>query len=275
MNLDIKVDINNVECFLLDMDGTIYLGNDLIDGAKEFLEELQRQNKRYIFLTNNSSKSKKSYVEKLQNLGIKCNMDDIFTSGEATAIYLTDQIKNPKVFLLGTKDLEEEFLNHKIEIVNDKNEKPNFVVLGFDTTLTYDKLWKACDYIREGVTYVATHPDFNCPLEGGKYMPDTGAMIKMIEASTEKLPNIIGKPNKGIIEAICKKFNIDKSSMAMVGDRLYTDVKLGINAEITSILVLSGEATIKDLEQSDISPTYVFNSVKDMFINIKKAESLV
>lgn len=275
MNLDIKADINNVECFLLDMDGTIYLGNDLIDGAKEFLEELQRQNKRYIFLTNNSSKSKKNYVEKLQNLGIKCNIDDIFTSGEATAIYLTNQIKNPKVFLLGTKDLEEEFLNHKIEIVNDKNEKPNFVVLGFDTTLTYDKLWKACDYIREGVTYVATHPDFNCPLEGGRYMPDTGAMIKMIEASTEKLPNIIGKPNKGIIEAICKKFNIDKSSMAMVGDRLYTDVKLGINAEITSILVLSGEATIKDLEQSDISPTYVFNSVKDIFIDIKKSESLV
>lgn len=275
MNTDIKTDIKDVECFLLDMDGTIYLGNDLIDGAKEFLEELEYRNKRYIFMTNNSSKSKKNYVQKLEKLGIHCNIDNIFTSGEATAIYLTEQMKNPKIFLLGTKELEEEFLNHKIDVVNEKNERPDFVVLGFDTTLTYDKLWKACDYIREGVAYIATHPDFNCPLEDGKYMPDTGSMIKMIEASTQKLPNVIGKPNKGIIEAICKKFNIDKSSMAMVGDRLYTDVKLGINAGITSVLVLSGETNIKDLEQSDVYPTYVFNSVKDIYVNIKGAEELV
>lgn len=270
-----SVNIKDVECFLLDMDGTIYLGNDLIDGAKEFLEQLESQNKQYIFMTNNSSKSKKTYVEKLKKLGINCNIDNIFTSGEATAIYLTEEKKNPKVFLLGTKDLEEEFLNHNIELVNDNNENPDYVVLGFDTTLTYDKVWKACDYIRNGVKYIATHPDLNCPLEGGKYMPDTGSMIKMIEASTEKLPYIIGKPNKGIVEAICKKFNIDKSSMAMVGDRLYTDVKLGINSGITSVLVLSGEATMEDLEKSDVNPTYVFDSVKDIYMSIKEVESLV
>ena len=267
--------IRDVECFLLDMDGTIYLGNDLIEGAKEFLEELESQNKKYIFMTNNSSKSKTTYVEKLKKLGIHCDIDNIFTSGEATAIYLTEKNENPKVFLLGTKDLEEEFLNHGITLVNNTDEKPDYVVLGFDTTLTYDKLWKACDYLRDGVPYIATHPDLNCPLEGGKYMPDTGSMIKLIEASTGKLPYIIGKPNQGIVEAISNKFNINKSTMAMVGDRLYTDVLLGENANITSVLVLSGETTINDLEKSDINPTYVFNSVKDIYNNIKEVDALV
>lgn len=270
MNTNIK----DVECFLLDMDGTIYLGNDLIDGAKEFLEELEKQNKRYIFMTNNSSKSKLTYVEKLRKLGINCEVENIFTSGEATAIYLKEESKNPKVFLLGTKDLEEEFIKHGITLVNDSDEKPDYVVLGFDTTLTYEKIWKACDYLRDGVKYIATHPDLNCPLEGGKYMPDTGSMIKLIEASTGKLPYIIGKPNKGIVEAISKKFNIEKSTMAMVGDRLYTDVMLGINSDITSVLVLSGEATMGDLEMSDINPTYVFNSVKDIYCNIKEVDVL-
>ena len=267
--------IKDVNCFLLDMDGTIYLGNNLIDGVKEFLEELEAQNKRYIFMTNNSSKSKTTYVEKLKKLGINCDIDNIFTSGEATAIYLTEDKPNPKVFLLGTKDLEDEFVNHGIILVNDTDEKPDFVVLGFDTTLTYNKIWKACDYLREGVSYIATHPDLNCPLEGGKYMPDTGSMIKMIEASTGKLPYIIGKPNKCIVESISKKFNIEKHHMAMVGDRLYTDVMLGVNSDITSVLVLSGETTMHDLEKSNVNPTYVFNSVKDIYSNIKEVGALL
>ncbi len=270
-----NTNIRDIECFLLDMDGTIYLGNELIDGAKEFLEELEIQNKRYIFMTNNSSKSKTTYVEKLRKLGINCHIDNIFTSGEATAIYLTEKTQNPKVFLLGTKDLEEEFKNQGIKLVNNTNDKPDYVVLGFDTTLTYDKLWKACDYLRDGVPYIATHPDLNCPLEDGKYMPDTGSMMKLIEASTGKLPYIIGKPNKGIVEAISQKFNISKSTMAMVGDRLYTDILLGENSNITSVLVLSGETTMDDLERSDINPNYVFNSVKDIYNNIKEVDVLV
>lgn len=261
-------DIKNIECYLLDMDGTIYLSDELIDGAKDFIIELKKQDKKYIFMTNNSSKSKKTYLEKLEKLGIPCTMENIFTSGEATAIHLKNSKDNPNVFLLGTKDLEEEFISSGINLVNGTDEIPDFVVLGFDTTLTYEKIWKACDYIRDGVTYIATHPDLNCPLAGGKMMPDAGAMIKMIEGSTGATPYIIGKPNKAIVDIISENLGISKSKMAMVGDRLYTDIMLGKNSDITSILVLSGETTSTDVSNSEIEPCYIFDSVKDIYENI-------
>ena len=158
-------DLKDIKCYLLDMDGTIYLGNELIDGAKEFLEKLKEKNIRYIFLTNNSSKNKDKYVEKLNKLGIEAHREDVFSSGEATTIYLSKKKKGAKVFLLGTKDLEDEFEKAGFELVRERNKDIDFVVLGFDTTLTYEKLWIACEYIANGVEYIATHPDFNCPLE--------------------------------------------------------------------------------------------------------------
>ena len=264
-----SIGLKDIECYLLDMDGTIYLSNELIDGAVDFIENLKKQDKKFVFMTNNSSKSKKTYLDKLEKLGIQCSQDNIFTSGDATALYLKNKSEVPKVFLLGTKDLEEDFKSQGIQLVNNTDIKPEFVVLGFDTTLTYDKVWKACDYIRDGVEYIATHPDFNCPLAGGKYMPDAGAMIKMIEASTGKSPHIIGKPNQEVVNVLSQKLDIEKEKMAMVGDRLYTDIMLGKNADITSILVLSGETTKKDLEVSQVKPTYVFDSVKGIHESIK------
>lgn len=256
--------LNDIKIFLLDMDGTFYLGNRLIDGSAEFIDTLDKLDKRYIFLTNNSSKSKKVYKDKLNSLGCVVDEEIIFTSGEATSIYLNSIKANPKVFLLGTPALEEAFIKEGIEVVNKSDEKPEFVVMGFDTTLTYEKLWKACDYIREGIPYIATHPDFNCPLDGDKVMPDIGAMIAFVEASTGQEPYVIGKPNKEIIDAICKKYDIDKEEIAMVGDRLYTDILTGTNAGITSILVLSGETKIEDYENSDINADYIFPSLKEI-----------
>lgn len=257
-------DLKNVKYFLLDMDGTIYLGDQLIDGALEFLKMLEDTNRKFLFLTNNSSRSKSDYKEKLMKLGCDVDEETIFTSGEATTIYLNKRKKGAKVFLLGTPSLEEEFERNGFQLVKDRSEKPDFVVLGFDTTLTYEKVWIACDFIRDGVEYIATHPDFNCPLEGGNYMPDVGAMIMMIEGSTGKLPKVMGKPNKYIVEAILEKYNLTKDDMAMVGDRLYTDVKTGIKAGITSVLVLSGETTQEMCEESDIKADYVFSSIKEL-----------
>ena len=256
--------LENIKCFLLDMDGTIYLGNELIDGAKEFLEKLKEKNIRYIFLTNNSSKNKDRYVEKLNKLGIEAHREDVFSSGEATTIYLNKQKKGAKVFLLGTKDLEDEFEKAGFELVKERNKNIDFVVLGFDTTLTYEKLWIACEYITNGIEYIATHPDFNCPLENGKFMPDAGAMMAFIKASTEKEPIVIGKPNKHIIDAIIEKYNLKKSELAMVGDRLYTDIRTGIDNGLTSILVMSGETDKKMLEETIYKPDYVFDSVKEL-----------
>lgn len=253
--------------FLLDMDGTIYLGDKLIDGALEFLKKIKSINKKYIFLTNNSSKNKLSYVEKLNNLGINASLDDIFTSGEATTIYLKNKLPNGKVFLLGTKELEDEFINEGFEIVKERNKDVDFVVLGFDTTLTYEKLWIACEYISEGVDYIATHPDFNCPLPEGKFMPDAGAMAAFIEASTEITPKVIGKPNKEMVNALLEKYSVNFEDVVMVGDRLYTDIKMGEVSNISTVLVYSGETTRQMYKNSKIQADWEFDSVKDM-INI-------
>lgn len=256
--------IKDIKCFLLDMDGTIYLGNKLIDGAKDFLNTLKEKKIKYLFLTNNSSKNKDRYVEKLNGLGIEANREDVFTSGEATTIYLNRLKKGAKIFLLGTEDLEEEFEKAGFILVKERAKDIDFVVLGFDTTLTYEKLWIACEYIAEGVTYIATHPDFNCPLEGGKFMPDVGSMIELIKASTGKTPTVIGKPSSHIIEAILNKYSLNKEELAMVGDRLYTDIRTGLDNGLTSILVMSGETNEEMLKETIYKPDFIFNSVKEL-----------
>ena len=250
--------------FLLDMDGTIYLGDELIEGAQAFLKQIKEKGKRYIFLTNNSSKNKEAYVEKLQKLGVQASEDEIFTSGEATTMYLKKQKTGARIYLLGTKALEEEFERAGFVLEKERHKQIDYVVLGFDTTLTYEKLWGACEYISEGSAYIATHPDFNCPLANDKFMPDAGAMAAFIEASTGKKPKVIGKPNKEIIESIAAKYGLNKETMVMVGDRLYTDIKTGENAGISSILVYSGETKEKDYSDSKIRATYVVDSVKDL-----------
>lgn len=256
--------LKDINVFLLDMDGTIYLGDELIQGAKEFLVRIKERGKRYIFLTNNSSKNKKTYVEKLNRLGIDAVEDEVFTSGEATTMYINKEKPGAKIYLLGTEALEEEFVKSGFVLEKERNKDIDYVVLGFDTTLTYEKLWGACEYISEGVEYIATHPDFNCPLANDKFMPDAGAMAAFIEASTGRTPRVIGKPNKEVVDSISLKYGLSKDDMAMVGDRLYTDIKTGQNAGITSILVYSGETKEEDYKSSEIKGDYVFDSVKDM-----------
>lgn len=250
--------------FLLDMDGTIYLGDELIDGSKKFLETIKQKEKRYIFLTNNSSKSKEVYVEKLNKLGIQASAEEVFTSGEATTMYLKKQKAGARVYLLGTEALEEEFRREGFVLEKERHKDIDYVVLGFDTTLTYEKLWAACEYISEGVEYIATHPDFNCPLPNDKFMPDAGAIAAFIEASTGRTPKVIGKPNKEVVESIALKYDLNKEDMVMVGDRLYTDIKTGENAGIASVLVYSGETKEEDYKNSETKANYVFDSVKDM-----------
>ena len=160
--------------------------------------------------------------------------------------------------------MEDEFEKAGFELVKERNKNIDFVVLGFDTTLTYEKLWIACEYIANGVEYIATHPDFNCPLENGKFMPDAGAMIAFIKASTGKEPTVIGKPNSHIIDAIIEKYNLKKSELAIVGDRLYTDIRTGIDNGLTSILVMSGETDKEMLEETIYKPDYIFDSVKEL-----------
>lgn len=246
-----------IRCFLLDMDGTFYLGNRLLPGARELLDLLNRRGVPFLFLTNNSSRTRKEYAEKIRKIGIPLTEDKIFTSGEATAIYLKKHKPGARIYVVGTPALEGEFLEHGFQLTSDR---PDFAVLGFDTTLTYDKIWKLCDLIVAGVPYIATHPDINCPTEDG-FMPDIGAIMAMIAASTGKQPDVvIGKPYAPIVEALTEKLRLPVSALCMVGDRLYTDIALG-KTGLTTVLVLSGETHRADLEGSPFQPDFVMEDL--------------
>ncbi len=246
----------NVQCFLLDMDGTFNLGEKIIDGSLYFIDTLRELSKDFLFLTNNSSRHRRLYAEKIARLGLPIPEEKVFTSGEATALYAQREYPSAKVYVVGTPPLEEEFRQHGFQLeAND----PQLVVLGFDTTLTYQKLWKLCDLVRAGCPYIATHPDFNCPTETG-YMPDIGAMIAFVRASTRREPDVVvGKPNRMIVDAVSQKFGFAIDEMAMVGDRLYTDIALGQTSGITTCLVLSGETNQEDVANSEFQPTYTFD----------------
>ncbi len=254
--------MGEIRCFLLDMDGTINLGQVLLPGAKEFMDYIIESGREYLFLTNNSSKDGSHYVKKMTNLGIPCDADHVLTSGDATVIYLNQQKEHARVYLMGTPELEATFRKAGITLTD---QNPDFVVLGFDMTLTYEKLRKGCDFVRDGVTYIATHPDFNCPVENG-FIPDTGSMIELIKASTGKVPKVIGKPNAEIIAcAFKRREKFKQKDFAMVGDRVYTDIRTGVNAGITSILVLSGESTVDDLKSNGLEATFVVDGVGDIY----------
>lgn len=249
--------LKEIECYLFDMDGTLYLGGQLLPGAKDLVAYLREQSIPHYFLTNNSSRSKMDYVKKLNALGIPVKADEIFTSGEATAIYLKKQKPGARIFIVGTPSLEREFVSYGFELVQ---ENPDYAVLGFDTTMTYEKIWKLCDFIREGKPYIATHPDINCPTETG-FMPDIGAMMEMIASSTGQRPDVIvGKPHRPIIDAILEKTGFEPGQLAMIGDRLYTDIALG-KAGINTILVLSGEAKREDIPSAPVPPDLVLENV--------------
>ena len=252
--------LKDVDIWLLDMDGTIYLDDTLIRGAKEFIDFLRKKEKRFLFLTNNSSKSCRAYVEKLHRLGLNFITEEhVYTSGQATIQFIKKQYPDKKVYMLGTQELEKEFVDSGIQF----SDKPDIVVIGFDTTLTYPKLRKTCDLVREGMPYIATHPDLNCPTKDG-FIPDIGSIIAFIKASTGREPDvIIGKPYLPILQAISERWKTDLSKMVMVGDRLYTDIAMGKEG-IKTILVLSGETKKDDFKNSDYRPDKVVSSVEEL-----------
>jgi 4-nitrophenyl phosphatase len=245
--------LERIECFLLDMDGTFYLGDNLLPGALEFIDLIKERKKQFLFLTNNSSKRADQYVQKLMKYGLAVGPEKILTSGEATVSFINREFPSKKVFLVGTEALENEFVDGGINLVHTE---PDIVVLGFDTSLTYKKLMEMCNFIREGLPYLATHPDINCPTENG-FIPDIGSFMALIASSTGRDPDIIvGKPYNHMVDAVLERTGFAKSQIAMIGDRLYTDIAMG-KAGITTVLVLSGETKLSDLDNSLIKPDII------------------
>lgn len=261
----------NIKYFLLDMDGTIYLDNTLFPGTLDFLDTLKAQGKRAIYITNNSSKSVSAYVDKLAAIGIAAKAEDFFTSSQALVYMLNKTAPGCKIFLLGTPSLEEYMEQSGFTLVKEYTEdpikRPDFVVLAFDTTLTYQKLTDGCHYISDGVTYWATHPDAVCPYKKDFSLPDAGAFIECIKVVTGgKIPSFIaGKPKPHMIEMFINSQGCSPEEVAVVGDRLHTDIMSAINAGVTSICVLSGETTKEMLEKSPVKPDYILDSIKDLY----------
>ncbi|HEX9012187.1 MAG TPA: HAD-IIA family hydrolase [Anaerolineaceae bacterium] len=252
--------LKSVRCFVLDMDGTFFLGSKLLPGAKDFLAWLERHGKEYMFLSNNSSRSREQYVEKLKSFGVDVTLEHIFTSGEATGLALSQEYPGARIYAVGTPALEQELTAHGLRLVQ---EDAQVAVLGFDTSLTYAKLWKLCDLVRAGLPYIATHADINCPIEGG-WMPDIGSMISLVATSTGRYPDlVVGKPNRTIVEMLVQRTGIPTTRMAMIGDRLYTDIAMGA-AGLKTILVMSGETRLEDLPASAFQPDFIVENLADL-----------
>lgn len=259
--MEIREKLASVRGFLLDMDGTFYLGDQLLEGSLDFLQKVKETGRTALFLTNNSSKSAEVYVQKLRRLGVTEPFLNVLTSGQAAGRYALTRFPGKRAFLLGNELLAGELEQMGISI---DNNRPDYVLIGFDTTLTYDKLWRVCDLVRAGLPYIATHPDFNCPTETG-FMPDIGAMIAFIEASAGRKPDvIIGKPHAGIVEEALHVTGLPREQLAMVGDRLYTDIATGVRFGMTSILVLTGEATLAEAQATNEKPDLIFKRLSSM-----------
>ena len=253
--------IKEIKCFILDMDGTIYLGNQLFDFTKDFLNKVEETGREYYFFTNNSSKSQQAYIDKLGNMDIHIEPKQMMISSHVMIKYLKEKHPGKTIYVVGTPSLINEFKAFNMPLVD---ENPDIVILGFDTTLTYEKISKACHYIRNGCIYYGINPDWNCPMEGGTFIPDCGSMAKLVEASTGRFPEFFGKPSKHTLDYIIKETGYKPEEIAIVGDRLYTDIAVADGSDVTSILVLSGESTLEDVEASDVKPDIILESLKDI-----------
>ena len=249
--------LEDIKLFVLDMDGTFYLGDRLLEGSLDFLEKLAEKGRKFLFFTNNASRNSTFYIQKLANMGCHVEEKDIITAGDVTITFLNENYPGSKVYLVGTEFLRESFIKGGIDLTEDD---PDIVVLSFDTTLTYEKIFKACTFIRNGALFIATHPDLNCPTENG-FLPDCGSMCAMIEASTGVKPRYLGKPYRETADIIRLVTGRRDDEIAFVGDRLYTDIATGVNNGMAGILVLTGETKLEDVEGSDVKPDFIFENL--------------
>ena len=258
--------LRKIRCWLLDMDGTVSLGEEALPGADSFFKSLNGSD--YIFLTNNSSHSAEHYVRRLGNMGIRATRREVITSTDALAAFLlrtTPDKRRVRAYAVGTPGFAADLTAAGFELVSDREQDIDFVLLGFDTTLTYEKLDIACDYIRRGVPYYAANPDRVCPLADGRVLPDCGALTAFMETCTSQAPRrVIGKPDPAMAEMVMASRGYLPADLAMVGDRLYTDIEFARRAGILGIAVLSGETSPREIEASETKPDLIFRDIGEL-----------
>lgn len=264
----ILTQFHSFHLFLFDLDGTLYLGNQLFGFTKELLAVLRSQNKRVLFMTNNSSKSVADYVRKLNTLGVAASEEDFITSSQVTAQYLKQHYGDRKIYVAGTESFFNELGATGLDVTTERSGDVGCVVSGFDTELTFRKLQDVCRLLLRDIPYIATNPDLVCPTEFG-YVPDCGSVSQMLFNATGKKPLFIGKPAGFMPEYAIEKWHAGKSETLIIGDRLYTDIACGIRAGIPSLLVLSGETTREMLQKSEYHPDYVLADCGELLKALK------
>lgn len=262
--------ISDMKLYLFDMDGTLYIGNRLFPFTKELLEQIRLHGCQYIFMTNNSSKSVEDYIAKLASFGISTTRDDFLTSSQATAYYLEKHHKGKTLYVCGTQSLKKELAAQGFT-VSDDITKTECIVMGFDTELTFQKLHDVSYLLltQPDLPYIATNPDLVCPTEFGS-VPDCGSVCEMIFNATGKRPVVIGKPSPLMPQLAMEKLGIAPKNACVVGDRIYTDIKSGLNAGITGILVMSGETTEQILAESKDKPHLVLQDAGVILQELRK-----
>jgi NagD protein len=255
--------------FLFDMDGTIYIDDQPIDGAVDFIKSLlDDDEKKVYFFTNNSSKSRNDYVFKLKSIGLAIKKENIISSNQIAAHYINEHYTGAKVLYLGNFEASQEMKEFNVNVipsyVKNLDQKATVALLAYDTGINYEKIKVFAYFLNKGISYIATHPDINCPSKIGG-IPDVGSFIEMFAASTGRYPDkTLGKPSIEVLDFAMKLGNCEKEETVFFGDRMYTDIKMAVDNAITSVLVLSGETGIGDLQKYDYSPDFVIDSLKSL-----------
>lgn len=246
--------------YLIDLDGTIYLGKAPIPAAKGFVEELQRRQLPFLFVTNNTTKSPITVVNRLANeFDIHVNEAQVYTASLATIDFMKDDNKGKKVYVIGEAGLIDLILSTGFQW---DEENPDYVVVGLDSQVTYEKLTIATLAIHRGATFIGTNPDKNIPTERG-LEPGAGSLISLLETATRVKPIFIGKPEAVIMDKSLERIGLTKEEVIMVGDNYETDILSGINNGIDSLLVLSGFTPKEAVATLPVAPTYVLDSLEE------------
>ena len=251
----------------LDMDGTIYLGSTLFPFTPAFLELLRSRGIGYSFLTNNPTRSRKDYVEKLRGMGIQVSEDQVLTSSQATIGHLRARLPEVRrLFVLGTPSMQREFEEAGFELTrDDPADRPDALVVAFDPTLTYDRFCRAAWWAsKREIPYIATNPDWVCPTDRETVLIDCGSLCKALEGAVGRMPDtVIGKPSPLMLNGLCASLGLRPDEMAVCGDRLYTDVASARNAGCFGVLVLSGETTLETALAAGPAPDLIAASVAE------------
>ena len=249
----------------LDMDGTIYMGMTLFDYTRPFLQRLREQGITYSFLTNNPSTSIADYLHKLEGMGIEATEEEMYTTALATIDYIRSHYPEARrLYLLGTPSMIGEFERAGFEATTDSaDDRPDVVVVAFDKTLEYSRLCRAAWWVQQGLPYIATNPDRVCPTDLPTVLVDCGSICKCIEHATGRQPDIVlGKPDPNMLTGVQSRYGVRPDEVAMVGDRIYTDIEMAHNAGAFGVLVLSGETTLEIADEAPRQPDLIADSIE-------------